>query len=82
MIIANCSNTLAGDGCKYDHQQPVRKVYVVIVHSRFNENIRLEERRLVFNVDELRTAAARALGRPATEVGSLRKLAEGGINRV
>ncbi|KAH7410486.1 kinase-like domain-containing protein [Phaeosphaeria sp. MPI-PUGE-AT-0046c] len=48
----------------------------------FNESIRLLERRLAFNVDELKKAAARALGRPATEVKSLLKLLEGGFNRV
>ncbi|EAS27510.1 uncharacterized protein CIMG_10115 [Coccidioides immitis RS] len=48
----------------------------------YNEPRRLAERHLVFNVDELKKAAATAVGRPVSEIRSIRKLAEGGFNRV
>ncbi|KAF2850103.1 hypothetical protein T440DRAFT_555370 [Plenodomus tracheiphilus IPT5] len=48
----------------------------------YNESIRLAERRLPFNVDELKRAAARSINKPESEVQSLRKLAEGGFNRI
>ncbi|QVM06336.1 hypothetical protein D8B26_001048 [Coccidioides posadasii str. Silveira] len=48
----------------------------------YNERRRLAERHLVFNVDELKKAAATAVGRPVSEIRSIRKLAEGGFNRV
>ncbi|ORY19269.1 hypothetical protein BCR34DRAFT_621097 [Clohesyomyces aquaticus] len=49
---------------------------------RHNEDRRLVERRLVFNVDELKNAAGNAVNRPASNIKSFRKLAEGGFNRV
>ena len=40
------------------------------------------ERRLVFNVSELKKAAAKALNRPASDVYAIEKIAEGGFNRI
>ncbi|PSN60403.1 hypothetical protein BS50DRAFT_604702 [Corynespora cassiicola Philippines] len=48
----------------------------------FNETRRLEEICLQFNVAELKKCAAAALNRPASDVKSLHKLAEGDFNRV
>jgi aminoglycoside phosphotransferase (APT) family kinase protein len=53
----------------------------LILHS-YNEHLRLSERRLFFNVDELKIAAAKSINRPASDIKSIRKLAEGGFNRV
>lgn len=49
---------------------------------RYNEPIRLSERRLVFNVSELKKAVAKCLCQPESEVKEILKLAEGGFNRV
>ncbi|KAH9873194.1 hypothetical protein J1614_005592 [Plenodomus biglobosus] len=54
----------------------------LIILPRYNENIRLAERRLSFNVDELKKAAASSVNKPVTDVQSLHKLAEGGFNRI
>lgn len=48
----------------------------------YNETRRMAERRLVFNVDELNKAAAKSVNKPTSDVKSLRKIAEGGFNRV
>ncbi|KAF2656341.1 hypothetical protein K491DRAFT_767808 [Lophiostoma macrostomum CBS 122681] len=48
----------------------------------YNESQRLAERRLVFNVDELKKATATSVNRPVSDVKSCRKMAEGGFNRV
>jgi hypothetical protein len=48
----------------------------------YNETRRLDERRLTFNVDELKRAAAKSVHRSILDVKSCRKLAEGGFNRV
>lgn len=53
----------------------------LLFHS-YNESRRLIERRLVFNVDELKKAAAKSVNRPTSDIQSFRKLAEGGFNRV
>lgn len=50
--------------------------------SSYNESRRLAERRLVFNVDELKIAAAKAADVPMADVKSFHKIAEGGFNRV
>lgn len=52
------------------------------LESRYNEQRRLTERRLPFNVGELKRAAARAIHKPESDVQSLHKLAEGGFNRI
>jgi len=49
---------------------------------RYNEERRLSERRLRFNVEELKKVAANALNRPTSDIKSFRKLAEGGFNRI
>ncbi|EFQ99303.1 serine/threonine protein kinase [Nannizzia gypsea CBS 118893] len=46
----------------------------------YNEHLRLAERYVEFNVNALKDAAARAVGRDST--ASITKLAEGGFNRV
>lgn len=46
----------------------------------YNENLRFAERHVKFNVDALKTAAARCVDRQS--VTRIRKLAEGGFNRV
>ncbi|KIX92544.1 uncharacterized protein Z520_11720 [Fonsecaea multimorphosa CBS 102226] len=48
----------------------------------YNESLRLLERKLVFNVGELKKIAAKCLRQPASEVKEFSKLAEGGFNRV
>lgn len=48
----------------------------------YNQFLRLAERRLVFNVHELKKVAAKSLDRPESDVKTLSKLAEGGFNRV
>jgi hypothetical protein len=42
----------------------------------------LAERRLTFNVNELMKAAANSVNKPESDVESIRKLAEGGFNRI
>ncbi|KAI4696051.1 uncharacterized protein J4E88_000223 [Alternaria novae-zelandiae] len=42
----------------------------------------MAERRLVFNVPELKKVAAKALNRPASDVYAIEKIAEGGFNRI
>ncbi|GLA27970.1 phosphotransferase family protein [Aspergillus phoenicis ATCC 13157] len=48
----------------------------------YNENMRLTERRGVFNIDALKSNAAQSLERCITDIKSLTKLAEGGFNRI
>ncbi|KAJ4994062.1 hypothetical protein SVAN01_00539 [Stagonosporopsis vannaccii] len=48
----------------------------------YNESKRLAERRLHFNTEELKKAAAESIGKHESDVKSLQKLAEGGFNRV
>ncbi|KAH8732087.1 kinase-like domain-containing protein [Phaeosphaeriaceae sp. PMI808] len=48
----------------------------------YNENLRLAERRLVFDVDELKKAAAGSINKPESDVVNFQKLAEGGFNRI
>jgi hypothetical protein len=52
------------------------------LYSRYNETERLAERYLPFNVDELKRVAAESINKPASGVKSIRKLAEGGFNRI
>ena len=49
--------------------------------SRWNEELRLRERRRVFNVQELKRLAAASVSRQPTDIAYFRKLAEGGFNR-
>jgi hypothetical protein len=51
-------------------------------HFRYNEKLRLEERRLPLNIEELKKAAAKSVDRSTSDITRLRKLAEGGFNRV
>lgn len=53
-----------------------------LLFRSYNEPRRLAERRLTFNVDELKKAAAKSVNRPISDVKSCRKIAEGGFNRV
>lgn len=48
----------------------------------FNDALRHAERRLVFNVQELRRLAAQSVGRDPSDIVDFVKLAEGGFNRV
>lgn len=48
----------------------------------FNEKLRLQERRSIFDVQALKTKIAQSLNRATTDIQSLNKLAEGGFNRV
>lgn len=50
--------------------------------SRFNDVLRLEERRLVFDVEGLGRLAAQSVGRSPADLIKLSKLAEGGFNRI
>lgn len=63
-------------------QVPCSFVPTLTQPLRYNENARLAQRRLPFNVDELARAAANSVNKPVSEVKSLRKMAEGGFNRV
>ncbi|KAL9023192.1 MAG: hypothetical protein Q9196_007349, partial [Gyalolechia fulgens] len=47
----------------------------------YNEHLRLQERYLKFNVEELVKAAATSTSRSERDVANFRKLAEGGFNR-
>ncbi|KAF2824074.1 hypothetical protein CC86DRAFT_447630 [Ophiobolus disseminans] len=46
----------------------------------YNEDMRLVERYLAFNVDELKKVVANAVDRPASDIERVHKLAEGGFN--
>ncbi|KAL4912146.1 kinase-like domain-containing protein [Aspergillus aurantiobrunneus] len=48
----------------------------------FNENIRLSERHVPFDIHALSQVVANAANRPPNELASLTKIAEGGFNRV
>jgi hypothetical protein len=48
----------------------------------YNESKRLAERHLLFNVDELKKAAAESVNRPSSDVKGIRKFAEGCFNRI
>ncbi|OOF97131.1 hypothetical protein ASPCADRAFT_3749 [Aspergillus carbonarius ITEM 5010] len=48
----------------------------------FNEEIRLAERRVQFDVNALLHAVCRSTNRPVSDLSSVSKLAEGGFNRV
>lgn len=53
------------------------------LHCRsYNEALRVRERHRVFNVSVLRKTAAASFQKPKTEVRALRKLSEGGFNRI
>jgi hypothetical protein len=57
-------------------------VTVLTSSPRYNESLRLSERRLIFNVNELTKAAADSVNKPESDVKSIQKLAEGGFNRI
>ncbi|KAI1942866.1 hypothetical protein LOZ12_006174 [Ophidiomyces ophidiicola] len=48
----------------------------------YNEELRLAERRLPFNVEQLKRVAAEAIGRKEQDVFGIKKFAEGGFNRI
>ncbi|EFQ99340.1 protein kinase subdomain-containing protein [Nannizzia gypsea CBS 118893] len=48
----------------------------------YNESLRLAERSLAFNVQELKRLAAASVNRHESDIKSFKKLAEGGFNRV
>ncbi|GIJ83906.1 phosphotransferase enzyme [Aspergillus pseudoviridinutans] len=50
--------------------------------SSYNETLRLAERQPFFNAAQLNRIAAASIGRPEQDVSCIRKLAEGGFNRV
>ncbi|EME87859.1 uncharacterized protein MYCFIDRAFT_205819 [Pseudocercospora fijiensis CIRAD86] len=54
----------------------------LLVSIRFNESRRLAERRPRFSMPALINAAAKSINREQDDVQSIRKLAEGGFNRV
>ncbi|KAI1988476.1 hypothetical protein LOZ53_003929 [Ophidiomyces ophidiicola] len=47
----------------------------------YNEELRRAERRILFNVEQLKRVAAEAVGRQLGDVSEIKKLAEGGFNR-
>ncbi|KAI6001341.1 protein kinase subdomain-containing protein PKL/CAK/Fmp29 [Pisolithus albus] len=71
-----------------------RRVFSVMAHSRsdlfeytfgrwiVNDELRRAERRRVFNIDGLCRLAAESVQRSPDDIESLRKLAEGGYNRI
>jgi aminoglycoside phosphotransferase (APT) family kinase protein len=48
----------------------------------FNEEIRLAERQIQFDVNALAETVCRSVKRPRSDLGSISKLAEGGFNRI
>lgn len=51
-------------------------------HRRYNERLRLSERRRHFDIHELGQAVAKSVGRSTDDMSSLAKIAEGGSYRV
>lgn len=49
---------------------------------RFNEERRLQERRLKFNVHELANVICRTVGKPLGDLEAIERFAEGGFNRI
>lgn len=47
----------------------------------YNESLRLKERKLAFNVSQLKHIAAKSVGSTEADVVAIKKLAEGGFNR-
>lgn len=81
MTTVNCSNTHLVDGCE-SLKNALCPSTLVAYTGRYNENVRLAERRGEFNIDALKSAAAQSLQRCDTDIKSVTKLAEGGFNRV
>lgn len=48
----------------------------------YNEPLRLSERHLTFNIENLKKIAAGSINRSSTDIKTFRKIAEGGFNRV
>lgn len=55
---------------------------MVFAHFSVNNELRLAERRLEFNVDEFRRLAAQSIGRTSQDVKTMVKLDECGLNRI
>jgi aminoglycoside phosphotransferase (APT) family kinase protein len=49
---------------------------------RYNEHLRLSERRLHFNINELRRVVAKSVGQRSTDIVLFTKIAEGGSYRI
>src|SRR4051812_12081659 len=82
MTTTDYSNTLLEGGCKTRPSDVFRAHKHLTLSLRYNEDMRLAERRLPFNVNELKKAAASSINKPESDVMSIRKLAEGGFNRI
>lgn len=76
----NCSIIHLDDGCKSLHESS--KIQLLTVPIRYNEALRMSERKRVFNVIELQRLAAESIGRNAKDIQSFCKLADGGFNRI
>lgn len=66
-------------GCKFAHLVPSR--IGLICNLSVNNELRLEERRREFDVDELCRLASQSVGRTSQDIHTFVKLAEGGFNR-
>jgi hypothetical protein len=76
------SNTRQEDGCR-----PVLSDSLIMKSrtdesARYNERLRLDERRLPFDIRELKKAAAKSVDRSTSDIMRVHKLAEGGFNRI
>ena len=77
-------NTRQDGGCKSHACYLARHSSPKLSSNLFsvNDQLRREERRRGFNVDGLRRLAAESVNRSPDDIESLRKLAEGGFNRI
>jgi hypothetical protein len=82
ITVMNYSNIVLEDGCKNEQSTAFKAHRTLTTYPSYNESQRLAEKRLPFNVDELKRAAANSINKPESEVKSLQKLAEGGFNRI
>lgn len=72
-------STPVADGCAFFKSQAERSPAERL--GRWNEKLRLHERRRPFNVQELKSLATASVSRELKNIVSFKKLAEGGFNR-
>ncbi len=77
-LVMTFSTTRLGGGCKFR----TRRICLTLNMVSFNDDLRHAERKLVFKVDELSRLAAEAVNRSPDDIVDLKKIAEGGFNRI
>ena len=85
ILPVHSSTTRLVDGCKITsalQYQLVISVLKFIRVPRYNEHLRLSERRLHFNINELRRVVAKSVGQRSTDIVLFTKIAEGGSYRI